>query len=281
MSIQLAKKMKSLIFHTLMIAFSLMMLYPLIWMITSSFKEDALIMRTTTQLIPSNPTLVNYANAWKGFGKNTFMDFFSNSMTVAVGRMIGMTASSALAAFGFARIRFKTKNIWFVMMIGTMCLPSMVLQIPQYVMFNKLGWIGTFKPIIVPAFFGGAYNIFLIMQFMRGIPRDMDEAAEIDGCGWWGIFTKIMLPLVSPALVMVAVLVFIAAWGDFYSALIYLNKPSTYPIAYALKLYSDEASTNYGSMLAMSVMSIVPIMILFALFQKSLMEGITTTGIKG
>ncbi|MDY2792000.1 MAG: carbohydrate ABC transporter permease [Eubacteriales bacterium] len=270
------------IYHAFMIAFSLLMLYPLLWMISASLKPSDQIMITADQLIPRTVTFSNYIEGWRGFARYSFATYFKNSILISVVRVVGTVISASLSAFGFARIRFKTRSFWFAVMIGTMCLPGMVLQIPQYLMFNKLGWVGTFRPLLIPCWFGGgAFNIFLLMQFMKNIPRDMDEAATIDGCGWWRLFTRIMLPLIVPAICSVAVLTFIGAWGDFYSSLIYLNKPAYYPVAYALKLYSDEVSTNYGPMLAMSVLSLVPIMILFVLFQKSLVEGISTSGIKG
>lgn len=271
-----------IIYHVLMIAFSFVMLYPLLWMVASSFKPSAEIMRTSEQLIVLNPTLENYIYGWSGFARNTFATFFKNSFILSVVRVAGTVISSSLTAFGFARIRFKGRKLWFAIMIGSMCLPGMVLQIPQYIMFNNMGWVGTWAPLLVPCWFGGgAFNIFLLMQFMKNVPREMDEAAEIDGCGWFGLYKNIMLPLVMPALCSVGILTFISAWGDFYSSLIYLNKPNYYPVAYALKLYSDEVSTNYGPMLAMSVLSLVPIIILFFIFQKSLVEGISTSGIKG
>ena len=270
------------IYHAFMIAFSLLMLYPLLWMISASLKPSDQIMITADQLIPRTVTFSNYIEGWRGFARYSFATYFKNSILISVVRVVGTVISASLSAFGFARIRFKTRSFWFAVMIGTMCLPGMVLQIPQYLMFNKLGWVGTFRPLLIPCWFGGgAFNIFLLMQFMKNIPRDMDEAATINGCGWWRLFTRIMLPLIVPAICSVAVLTFIGAWGDFYSSLIYLNKPAYYPVAYALKLYSDEVSTNYGPMLAMSVLSLVPIMILFVLFQKSLVEGISTSGIKG
>lgn len=270
------------VYHALMLAASVLMLYPLLWMVFSSFKPSAEVMVTADQLIPRTWTIQNYVEGWKGFSRYTFATYFKNSILLSVVQVTGTVVSASLTAFAFARIRFRTRSFWFAVMIGTMCLPGMVLQVPQYLMFNRLGWVGTFKPLLLPCWFGGgAFNIFLLMQFMKNIPRDMDEAATIDGCGWWKLFTRIMLPLIVPALCSVAVLTFIGTWADFYSSLIYLNKPAYYPVAYALKLYSDEVSTNYGPMLAMSVLSLVPIMILFVLFQKSLVEGISTSGIKG
>lgn len=279
---KLTKRNPGIVYHIFMIAFSLLMLYPLIWMISSSFKETKEIMTTLKEIIPSKPTLKNYVQAWGGVGRSTFMDFFWNSMFVATMRVIGNVLSSAMTAFAFARIKFAGRKIFFAIMISTMCLPGMVLQVPTYLLYNALGWVGSFKPLFVTAFLGGgAFNIFLLIQFMKNVNRSTDESAVLDGCNWIQLFWYIMLPLVKPVLATVAVLTFIGSWGDFYSALIYLNKPDMYPIAFALKLFADETTTNYGPMLAMSVLSLIPIIVLFFIFQRSLVEGISTTGMKG
>lgn len=277
------KLASDIIYHILMIVFCVIMLYPLIWMIVSSLKPSHEVMRTATSLIVKNPTLDNYVEGWKGFARYSFTIFFKNSLFLCFVRVAGTVISASITAYAFARIPFMGRKIWFGVMIVTMCLPVMVLQVPQYIMFNNMGWIGTWAPILIPCWFGGgAFNIFLIMQFMRNIPKEIDEAAKIDGCGWFGLYRQIMLPLVKPALGSVAILSFIEAWGDFYSALVYLNKPQYYPVAYALKLFSDEtSSSNYGPMLAMSVCALIPILILFFIFQKTLVEGISTSGIKG
>lgn len=270
------------IYHAFMLLFSLLMLYPLLWMVSSSLKPGDQIMITQTQLIPRKITFENYVIGWAGFARNTFATFFKNSLMIATVRVAGTVTSACLTAFAFARMNFAGRKLWFAIMIGTMCLPGMVLQVPQYLLYNALGWVGSFRPLLIPCWFGGgAFNVFLLMQFMKNIPRDMDEAATIDGCGWGGLFMRIVLPLILPAVCTVAVLSFIGSWGDFYSSLIYLNKPSFYPVAYALKLYSDETTSNYGPMLAMSALSLAPIMILFFAFQRSLVEGISTSGIKG
>ena len=282
MDAKMKKAISTVAYHVFMLLFSLLMLYPLLWMLSSSLKPGDQIMATQTQLIPTTITFENYIIGWAGFARNTFATFFRNSLVIAIARVVGTVVSASLTAFAFARMRFAGRKFWFAVMIGTMCLPGMVLQVPQYLLFNAMGWVGTFKPLLIPCWFGGgAFNVFLLMQFMKNIPRDMDEAATIDGCGWGGLFVRIVLPLILPAVCTVAVLTFIGSWGDFYSSLIYLNKPSFYPVAYALKLYSDEVTSNYGPMLAMSVLSLVPIMTLFFIFQRSLVEGISTSGLKG
>ena len=189
--------------------------------------------------------------------------------------------SSAIVAFGFARIQFKGRQFWFVLMIITMMLPGQVLMIPRFVLFNNLGWVGTYLPMILPSFFASGFNVFLIMQFIRGIPRDMDEAATIDGCSWYGIFARIILPLIVPSLVTVGVLSFIGSWEDFMGALLYLNKPNMYTVAYALKMFNDSSQTDFGATFAMSFLSLMPILVIFFFFQKQLVEGISTQGLKG
>lgn len=268
-------------YHICMILICFVMVYPLLWMIFSSFKPESQIMLSTSSLIPEEFTLEHYIRGWGGFGRYTFATFFRNSLFVSIVRMIGTTVSCTLAAYGFSRINFPMRGIWFAIMISTMCLPGMVLQIPQYLLFNKFGWVGTYLPLLVPSFFGGAQAIFLLMQFIKTVPREMDEAAMIDGCGRFRMFFNIMLPLIRPCIVMTAVTAFIGSWGDFYSSLIYLNKPTMYPVAYALKLFADDSGNVIGPPLAMSVASLIPILILFAFFQKQLVEGISTTGVKG
>ena len=280
-SVSKTRKRNTVIYHVIVAALSFAMLYPLLWMIASSFKPNNEIFTTVTSLIPQTFTLENYSNGWKGFAGLSFGVFFKNSIFVATLSAIGSTLSAAVVAFGFARLKFPGRQGWFVAMILTMMLPGQVMMIPRFVLFNKMGWVGTFLPMTVPAFFGSAFNIFLIMQFIRGVPRDMDEAARIDGCSWYGIFLYIMLPMIVPALVTVAVLTFIGSWGDFMGSLLYLNTPQKYTAAYALKLFADAAYTDYGATFAMSVISLVPILTLFFFFQKNLVEGISMQGIKG
>lgn len=280
-SMSKVRRRNTVIYHVVVTVLSLAMLYPLLWMIASSLKPNNQIFVSVTSLIPQPFTLENYVNGWRGFAGLTFGVFFKNSIFVAVMATIGSSLSAALVAFGFARLKFPGRKVWFVAMILTMMLPGQVMMIPRFVLFNKMGWVGTFLPMIVPHFFGGAFNIFLIMQFIRGIPRDMDEAARIDGCSWYGIFLYIMLPMIVPALVTVAVLSFIGSWSDFMGSLLYLNTPQKYTAAYALKLFCDNQAADYGATFAMSVLSLIPILMLFFFFQKNLVEGISMQGIKG
>ena len=278
---KIKKKIGSIIYHTGMILGCFVMLYPLFWLIASSLKSNEEYLASPTSLIPTSWALSNYVEGWAGFARLSFSTFFGNSIFIAVFSTLGTVLSCTLAAYGFSRIKFKTRRFWFAALLLTMCLPSQVLMIPQYLLFNRFGWVGTYLPIIVPRFCGDAFNVFLLMQFMKNVPKEMDEAAIMDGWNPFQMFYRIMLPLVKPAISTVAVLSFMSSWSDFMGALLYLNKPSMYPVSYALKLFSDENGTNYGPMFAMSVASLIPVLILFLIFQKSLVEGISTTGVKG
>lgn len=280
-SVSAQRNISTVLYHTFMLLVGFVMLYPVLWLVSSSFKPNGDIFTTATALIPKDFTIEHYIVGWKGFGGYTFGKFFSNSLFVALLSSAGMVISSAFVAFGLARIKFKGRNFWFVMMIITMMLPGQVMMIPRFVLFNSMGWVGTFLPMIVPSFFAGGFNIFLIMQFIRGIPRDMDEAAKIDGCSWYGVFFRIIVPMIVPALVTVGVLTFMGSWEDFMGALLYLNKPAMYTVAYALKMFNDSSSTDFGATFAMSALSLVPVMVLFFFFQKNLVEGISIQGLKG
>lgn len=279
-SVTARRRTGSLLYHVFMFVFAFFMVYPLLWLISSSVKQNAEIFTNASSLIPQQFTLEHYTTGWKGFGGFAFSSFFGNSLFVALVSTFGAMASSALVAFGFARIRFAGRNIWFVAMILTMLLPGQVMMIPRFVLFNSLGWVGTYLPMTLPAYFGSGFNIFLVMQFIRGVPRDLDESAKIDGCSWFGVFFRIMLPLVVPALMTVSVLTFIGSWEDFMGALLYLNKPKMYTVAYALKMFNDQSQTDFGATFAMSVLSLLPILTMFFVFQKNLVEGISMQGLK-
>jgi len=258
------------------------MIYPLLWMISSSFKENADIFTTMGTLIPPKFTVENYIEGWKGFGNVSFATFFKNSFIVAGIGTIGTVISSAIVAYGFARIPFKGKDLWFTAMMITLMLPFQVQIIPQYIMFNTLNWINTFYPLIVPKFFGSAFFIFLIIQFIRGLPLELDESAEIDGAGRIGIFWWIILPLIKPALITTSLFSFYWTWDDFLGPLLYLNQATLYTVSLALKNFADPTTiTNWGAVFAMSVLSLMPVLLIFIFFQKYLTEGIATTGMKG
>lgn len=272
-----------IIYHVLVCGVGLLMLYPLIWMLMSSFKDTNTIFSTAESLLPKPFTLENYKNGWKGFAGVSFGTFFKNSLFITVVATIGTLFSSACVAYGFSRCKFKGRKILFTAMLASMMLPGQILMVPQYLWYQKLGWIGSFAPLIVPFCFAvQGFFIYLIMNFINGIPRELDEAAKIDGCSYYGIFTRVMLPLISPALITGGIFSFMWRWDDFMSALLYIDDAKKYPVALALKLFSDpSSSSDYGAMFAMAVLSLIPIVTIFIIFQKYLVDGIATSGLKG
>ena len=277
------RAVKAVIYHILVFAVGLVMIYPLIWMVMSSFKPTNTIFQTAGSLIPETFTFENYINGWKGFAKVTFATFFKNSLFISVVATIGTVISSAIVAYGFARFKFKGKKLLFSAMLLSMMLPAQVLMIPQYLLYQKLNWVGSYMPLIVPYFFAiQGFFVYLISNFISGIPRDLDEAAKIDGCSYVSIFTKIILPLIKPALVTAGIFSFMWRWDDFLSALLYVNKSAKYPVSLALKLFCDPgSSSDYGAMFAMASLSILPSVLIFIFFQRYLVEGISTSGLKG
>ena len=271
------------IYHVLVFSFGLLMLYPLIWMFMSAFKETNTIFTTASQLIPEKFTFENYANGWKGFAGISFATFFRNSLFVTIVATIGTLASSALVAYGFSRCNFKGKKILFAAMMASMMLPGQILMVPQYLWYQKLGWVGSFAPLIVPFCFAvQGFFVYLMMNFIDGIPRELDEAAKIDGCSYYGIFGRIILPLMVPSLITGGIFSFMWRWDDFMSALLYINDAAKYPVSLALKLFSDPgSSSDYGAMFAMATLSLIPIVLIFFIFQRYLVDGIATSGLKG
>nr|WP_270169443.1 carbohydrate ABC transporter permease [Paenibacillus sp. SYP-B4298] len=272
---------RNALYHLLVGGLALIMIYPILWLAASSFKPNDEIFTNAYSLIPSRFVVENYMSGWKGFAGNTFATFFGNSFFIVTVSTIGAVISSALVAYGLARIQFFGRSFWFACMMVTLMLPHDVTIIPQYIMFAKLGWLSSFKPVIVPSFFAMPFFIFLIMQFIRTVPPELDEAAKMDGCSKYGIFFRIMVPLIVPALVTATIFSFYWKWDDFINPLLYLNKPSLYPVSLALKLFLDgESLNNWGGMFAMSTLSLVPITLVFFLFQKYIVEGISTSGLK-
>ena len=272
-----------IIYHVLVMFGAFIMVYPLLWMILSSFKPTETILPTATQLIPTKWTLSNYATGWKGFMGYTSATFFKNSFFIAALSTFGTLISSAFVAYALQRLKFKLNRFLFVLVLATMMLPPQILMIPQYMWFRHLNWVGTFYPMILPYFFAiQGFFVYLIMNFIGGIPKELDEAAKIDGCSYFSIFFRVILPLITPALITSAIFSFIWRWDDYLSALLYVTKADMRPISLALKLFNDpSAGSDIGATLAMSTLSIVPATIIFLFFQKSLVDGIASTGIKG
>lgn len=270
------------ILHLLLIAGALFMLYPLLWMISSSFKPEADIF-TTTSLIPGRITFSNYLDGWNGLGLS-FTGFIVNSTILCCLAVIGNVVSCSLAAFAFARLRFPLRNLWFALMLGSIMLPVHATIVPQYLLFHYLGLVGTLFPLVIPKFLAvDAFFVFLLVQFIRTIPTELDDSAKVDGCGLLRFFLRIVIPLSVPALATTAIFTFIWTWGDFFTQLIYLSgTPATFTIPVALASFVDSTSqSSFGQLLAMSVISLIPIIAFFLMFQRLLLEGISTTGLRG
>lgn len=276
------KMLRQLIYHVCVLALGALMVYPILLIAANSFKSASDIAQNPASLIPVQLVPSNYAAGWKGFAGISFSTFFKNSFIITMVGTLGEVLSSAVVAYGFARIRFKGRGFWFICMLLTLMLPSQVLIIPRYILFNRFGWLNTWAPMLVPCFFGYAFFIFLIVQFIQGIPAELDEAAYIDGCSKINIFFYIIMPLIVPALITSMIFSFYWKWDEFMAPLLYLQDITKYPLSMALKMFSDpESKSNYGAMYAMSTLSLLPPLLLFFFNQKYLVEGITTSGLKG
>ncbi|MGK3958843.1 carbohydrate ABC transporter permease [Arthrobacter sp. R4] len=278
-----AKRAKSAAFHIVAIALTAIVLYPGLWMIASSFKPNSEIGGTNTSLWSNNFSFDNFVTAMDGIGGVTTLQFFTNSLILAIGAVVGTILSASVSAYAFARIKFPGRSIFFGMMIATLLLPFHVVIIPQYIIFNQLGLVDTYIPLLIGKFLAAdAFFVFLMVQFMRNLPAELDEAARIDGAGHVRIFTSIMLPLMKPALISTSIFSFIWSWNDFLGPLLYLNTPEKYPLPLALRLFVDQTqSSDYGAMIAMSVLALLPVLIFFLVFQRYIVEGVSTQGLKG
>jgi len=278
-------KLKRIMKYIFLIVFTLIMLYPIIWLFFSSLKQNNEIF-TTIKILPGDGwQWQNYIKGWTALPRHTFGAFFINSFTVTILVVIGTLFSTSMAGYVFARLYFPFKNILFALLMGTLMLPQQVLMIPRYVLFTQFGWVNSYLPLTVPAFaaqFAGGFFIYLMVQFIRGIPREIDEAAVIDGCGYLRIFWNVILPNCKPALFSVGLFAFMWSWSDFLNHLLYINDVGKFTVPLGLRMFLDNAAAvNWGSLFAMSVLALLPSLIIFFLAQKHFVEGIATTGVKG
>ncbi|AIE86005.1 carbohydrate ABC transporter permease [Fimbriimonas ginsengisoli] len=259
-------------------------LLPMAWMTSTSLKSDKQIFATEGKAAPtvSLRSLVPSPVQWKNYpdalSKVPFRTYLRNTVMLCAVTVFGVVLSSAIVAYGFARCTFAGKPLFFIAMISTMAVPPQVTMVPIFVLFKWLGWYGTYLPLIVPAFFGGPFYIFLLTQFFRKLPEDMAEAARLDGAGDWGIFTRIVLPLAKPALATCAIFQFIGTWNDFLGPLLYLNKPSNYTVAYGLQQFMSKNGGQWSLLMAGATIFTLPLIILFFFAQKTFIQGIATTG---
>lgn len=271
---------RRLLKHALLTIFGIIMLYPLLWMLVSSLRPNDEIFREAGLWLDTFE-ISNYTEGWNALA-SPFGHYMINSMIVVIGSIIGNLVSCSMAAYAFARLKFRRRNLLFAIMLMTIMLPIHVIIVPQYIIFSELGWVNTFIPLVLPKLLAtDAFFVFLMVQFIRGLPRELDEAARIDGCGHVRIFTRIILPLMMPALATTTIFTFIWTWNDFFSQLIYLTDPEMYTVPVALRSFVDSTATSsWGSMFAMSIVSLLPVFLVFLFGQKYLVKGIATTGIK-
>ncbi|MBZ2198114.1 carbohydrate ABC transporter permease [Ruania sp. N2-46] len=272
----------STVYHALMIALACIVLYPALWMLMSSLKPSSDIVGNVS-LIPENGSLQNYITALDGIGGVSTFTFFQNSLIVAVLSVVGVVLSASVSAYAFSRVKFPGRSLFFSMMVATLLLPFHVVIIPQYIVFNNLDMVNTFWPLLLPKFLAtDAFFVFLMVQFMRGLPMELDEAARIDGAGHIRIFGSIVLPLMKPSIITASIFTFIWTWNDFLGPLLYLKQPDLYTLPIALRLFVDQTTvSDYGAQMAMAVLALLPVMIFFFIFQRYLVEGVSTSGLKG
>ncbi len=271
--------------HLLLIAGAVIMLYPLIWMLSSSLKPENQIF-TELNLIPDPVLWENWTRWLSADAKPQFARMFLNSTIIASTAVIGNIISCSMAAYAFARLDFRFKSFWFAMMLVTIMLPTQVTLVPRYTLFHYIGWVNTFLPLVAPKFLAvDAFFIFLMVQFIRGLPNELDDAAKMDGCNPLQTYFHIILPLMAPAIITTGIFTFIWTWDDFFGQLIYLNAPELFTVPLGLRLLVDISgeggATIWGPMLAIATVSIIPIFLVFLIFQRYLVEGIATTGSKG
>ncbi len=279
-----SKDLKNIIRYVFMIALGIVLLFPLIIMFFSSFKSNAEIFGTT-RILPEKFLLDGYISGWKGMGAGStvFGKYLLNTIILVVPLVMGTVISSLVVAYGFSRFEFPFKRLLFAIMMSFLMLPAAVMIVPRYLVFAELGWIDSYLPFWVPACFGtSSFFIYMFIQFFRGIPYDLDEAAYIDGCGSFGVLVRILIPLCGPAIISASILQFIWGWNDFFNQNIYISSPIHYTVSLALKMAID-ASTGiqWPTVLAMSVVSLIPSTIVFLSLQKYFVEGIATSGLKG
>jgi len=276
------QKLSALVRYSVLILMGLVMLYPMIWLVGASFKSNAEVF-TEIGFWPSRFDFSAYAKGWKTSSEYTFATYFLNSFLIIIPKVIVTVISCVLVAYAFARFEFWGKKFLFSVMVGTMMLPLIILRLPQYLMFKEFGWVDTYLPLVIPsAFATDTFFVFMLVQFLRGIPRDMEEAAQIDGCNALQLLWYILVPILKPAIISVVVFQFIWSMNDFMGPLIYLSSVENYPVSLALKMsIGATEEVEWASVIAISVVALVPSLVVFFLAQRHFIEGAASSGIKG
>lgn len=275
-------KLKRILLYIVITGVGITMIYPLIWMFFASFKTNNEIY-TAISLLPEKYDWSGFISGWKSTGQYTFTDYFINTFLMVVPTVLFTALSCPIVAYGFSRFKFPGKNIFFALMISTLMLPNSVIIIPRYLLFHKLNWLDSYLPFWIPGLLACyPFFIFMLVQFFRGLPNELDESAQIDGCNTFTTYVLILMPLLKPALISVCIFQSMWTWNDFMNPLIYINSVSKYPLALALRLGIDMASTaEWNEIMAMACISIIPLIIMFFCLQKYFVEGISTSGLKG
>lgn len=274
------KRILDIITEVILILLAALFLLPTFWMFCTSLKSPEQITRFK-ELLPNPITFRSYV---EGFGGGDFLLYIKNTAFIGILCVVGSLVSCSMVAFGFAKFKAKSKNLLFMVLLSTMMVPQTVTLIPAYMLYSKLGWINTYIPLVLPAFFAGStFNVFLMRQFYAGLPNDLAEAARIDGCSWFQIFLKIYVPNTKPALLVVTINQLVYVWNDYMAPLIYLGKPKKYTIALGLNMFKAQygGAMDVGPLMAMACLTVLPLLILYICFQKYFVEGIATSGIKG
>lgn len=272
----------TLLRYGLLVGVGLLMLYPLLWMIGGAFKPNHEIFGSIG-FIPSEPTLDGFRDGWRTSTEYTFATYLANTFMIVVPKVILTVVSSVLVAFGFARFNIPGRKLLFALLIATVLLPKSVLLIPQYLMFREFGWLDTFLPLYVPSAFAvEGFFVFMVIQFMRSLPPELEEAAVIDGCRSWQVLLYVMVPMLMPVIIAVALFQFMWTMNDFMQPLVYLSSVENYPVSLALKLAIDVTeATSWNQVLAMSTIALLPSLLLFFAAQRYFMEGTTAGAVKG
>jgi multiple sugar transport system permease protein len=267
--------------YVLLFAVAVVFVLPLAWMVSVSLKPSKEVLQFPPRFLPQSPQGDAYREIFQSDNFD-FLLYARNTLIIAALSLVGMLLASSIAAYGFARIPFRGRGVLFAVCLGTMMIPFPVIMVPTYMIFKHLGWIGTFRPLWVPAWFGSAFNVFLLRQFFLGIPAELEESAMLDGCSRWNCFWRIVLPLSKPALAVVALFHVLTVWNDFIGPLIYLAHQDQFTLTLGLQfLQSRSGDTPWNQLMAAATLIVAPVLILFFLAQRTFIRGITTTGLKG
>ncbi|GHV26166.1 sugar ABC transporter permease [Clostridia bacterium] len=272
------KQWRSAVLHVVLLVVTIITIFPFIWMLSTSLKNTTLVFSFPPKLIPNPVTWENYSEAWK---QTDMLRALINSMTIALTATIGNVIVSSMVAYSFAKIDFKWKNAWFMLVLATVMIPYQVILIPLFVTFKTLGWINTFYPLIVPSLLGSASNVFLMRQYIMRIPDAYRDSAYIDGCGHFAIWWRIIMPMAIPMVVSISVLMFMGKWNDFLGPMLYLSSPSKMTVPLVLRRFQSQYSTKWNLLMAAACIALAPIITLYLISQKYIIGGIMLGGVKG